>query len=44
MHIYKEMNTTIDRLSKEGIQLCENQVIIQEFVEGEAMAYQQLQL
>jgi hypothetical protein len=35
------MNVIVDRLSKEGIQLHENWVIIQEFAKGEAMACQQ---
>jgi hypothetical protein len=43
-YIYRGIDTTIDRLSKEGVQLRENKVIIHEFAEGEAMAYYQFQL
>ena len=40
----RELNTTTNTLSKEGIHLLENQKILQELVEEEPQVYKQIQL
>jgi len=34
MHIYKELNVSVDNLSKEYLSLNENVLVMEEFVEG----------